>query len=544
MRGALRGLPGWGVTVALANAACRGPTEVTLDLSTDIACPSLYGTTVTVGALGELERKAPVATSTSCAPGGALGDLVVVPSHGLDTVAVRVVAGVGRDPASCVAPAYGPGCIVARRAIRFLAHSPLRISIPLRSTCEGVVCAEDETCVDGMCVSAVIDDPNKCKSGCDETALGTVVPDAGAPDSGDAGDGSDAADGGNDGGGGSADGGGPELTRTTLAVGYSHSCAFKGPDLFCWGANSDGQLGSANPADQPTPTPVHVDNIGFVEVAAGAYHTCARTATGDVYCWGRGSSGQLGSGTTQSEPTLTAVLLPAPAIELKASYFQTCVRLVDGRVACTGFNGYGALANATKEPNLSFTPMIGVDHAAEIAIGDQTLCVRRVDGSVQCSGSDHADSCADEKGIDATTAVRANVPPAVALSAAGGWFTLLAMNRSIHTWGRASIDSPARADTPVTAFPRAPAALGYGTPGCIIDETATIQCVRDADLSLTTPPGITQAAAMASNGSNAHFCAVRTTTTGKIVCFGTNTHGELGDGTMMTRTAPVAVVGF
>ncbi len=99
-------------------ASCREPTQVTVTITTDVPCSQLRGMTITVGHLGEIETKDPALNSTFCDENGNLGTLVVEPSGEDDEqVAIRAIAGNGKDPEQCVAPAYGPQCIVARRAL-------------------------------------------------------------------------------------------------------------------------------------------------------------------------------------------------------------------------------------------------------------------------------------------------------------------------------------------------------------------------------------------------------------------------------------------
>jgi alpha-tubulin suppressor-like RCC1 family protein len=39
----------------------------------------------------------------------------------------------------------------------------------------------------------------------------------------------------------------------------------------------------------------------FTSISAGGSHTCAATPQNEIYCWGTGSSGQLGIGSLVSQ---------------------------------------------------------------------------------------------------------------------------------------------------------------------------------------------------------------------------------------------------
>src|SRR5439155_17223345 len=73
----------------------------------------------------------------------------------------------------CVAHAYGKGCIVARRALRYIAHASLTVPVVMRGSCDGVACDESKTCVRGQCVDATIPSSDSCRgAGCGESVLG------------------------------------------------------------------------------------------------------------------------------------------------------------------------------------------------------------------------------------------------------------------------------------------------------------------------------------------------------------------------------------
>ena len=93
------------------------------------------------------------------------------------------------------------------------------------------------------------------------------------------------------------------LLFDSLAVGQSHACGLTaGGGAYCWGANTIGQLGTGT-AGAPSQVPVAVaGGLAFTSLAAGASHTCGLTAAGAAYCWGNGTSGQLGAGATRAPP--------------------------------------------------------------------------------------------------------------------------------------------------------------------------------------------------------------------------------------------------
>lgn len=138
-------------------ASCREPTQITLELSTDIGCKDLGDTSIYVGTAHELARPlsalTPAAVTKGCidAQPGHIGAIVVLPSGSDDErVSLRVVT--GRRTSNCTTDLRS-GCIEARRSLGFVPHTPLRLPVMLSQSCENVVCDNAaDTCLDGRCV--------------------------------------------------------------------------------------------------------------------------------------------------------------------------------------------------------------------------------------------------------------------------------------------------------------------------------------------------------------------------------------------------------
>jgi alpha-tubulin suppressor-like RCC1 family protein len=94
-----------------------------------------------------------------------------------------------------------------------------------------------------------------------------------------------------------------------LSVGGFHACALNAAnETHCWGGNDSGQLGDGSSFDRATPEPVPFAD--WVALSSGNEHTCGiRQDRGEssLWCWGAASDGQLGSVRTgRAVPGLVA----------------------------------------------------------------------------------------------------------------------------------------------------------------------------------------------------------------------------------------------
>jgi hypothetical protein len=139
--------------VVLALYACRAPTQVTLEVRTDVPCADLKGVEITVGS-GSIESR-PASMSTRQCAEGLIGTIAVAPGDDTENLFVRVTAGVDVDVSDCTAEKRYRGCIVVRRSLYYRQGANQVVAVNLNAQCKGTSCDATTTCKSrNQCVPA------------------------------------------------------------------------------------------------------------------------------------------------------------------------------------------------------------------------------------------------------------------------------------------------------------------------------------------------------------------------------------------------------
>ena len=290
-----------------------------------------------------------------------------------------------------------------------------------------------------------------------------------------------------------------------VAVGGTHACALRnGGRVSCWGDNTWGELGDGTTDSSSIP----VDVVGItnaIAVEAAPTASCAILADYTVRCWGRNSNGQLGDGTTTDRST--PVMVPGLDIvtDLSMGNGFTCARRATGDVRCWGYGYGGELGNGATGPGAAVTPdpvvVSGLDDATEIDSGSLHTCARRADGTAVCWGAGRSYQLGNT--IIADSAVPTPViglDNVTAITAGGASSCALVSDGPAQCWGS---DQNGQ--------------IGNGLDGHVnLDQPYPVAVLNGDDFS-----GI--------DAGGQHTCAVYKAR--KVVCWGNNNFGELGDGT-------------
>jgi alpha-tubulin suppressor-like RCC1 family protein len=205
------------------------------------------------------------------------------------------------------------------------------------------------------------------------------------------------------------------VTDVEVSIGAftdNFTCAHDGTQIWCWGSNTAQQLGDGGMDYDECVQGTSRYNCSFLprevampkgvtavrQVSLGLRHACFSTPTGEAYCWGENSAGQLGLGDVDTRPTPALVPLTGVA-QIEAGARHTCARLDDGSVRCWGGNEQGPLGDGSLDHGRTCTvrsividcspnpvTVTGIDDATDLAVGFEHSCVARESGEVWCWG--------------------------------------------------------------------------------------------------------------------------------------------------------------
>jgi len=304
------------------------------------------------------------------------------------------------------------------------------------------------------------------------------------------------------------------VTVKAVTTGWRHACALDSrADIWCWGDNTYGALGDGtpiSPGEKISTVPVKVVGSGWTSVTAGGAHTCATKADHTAWCWGELQTLGVVVDTDKSVP----VQLAGSWTQLSAAFQHTCGVQTNGTGWCWGDNIVGQLGDGTTDDRQTPVQVPGewrvmtAGGTGNTSINDPAhSCGVKTVGTAWCWGGNGSGQLGNGSLSPATSASP--------LEVAGG-----------HAFARMSAgeEHTCAVATDATGW-----CWGSNIDGRLMDGTFTTRS------SPTQVPG----SWLDISAGFQHSCGVRTSGFG--TCYGRNQAGQLGNGTTETVYYPEPV---
>ena len=305
---------------------------------------------------------------------------------------------------------------------------------------------------------------------------------------------------------------------TNLSVGDDSACGTSASgQLFCWGLGTHGELGNGPIASGNILPPTLVAGAqDYRSVAVGQYFACGVGAAGAVRCWGAAALGQSGTTafggppTTQSQPTAIAgVALQG----VWAGVSHGCGVDANGITLCWGFNNKGQIGHGRggDVPSQSVVPTPVARNYVEKTV------------AMPGPGNHEPVTLTNVVGLPKLIPARIGVMTFTQLAVGTNHSCALTSSGEAYCWGEDEVGQIGNASAVLR--------------NCRVTGGATFTtCVAEPTLVDSAGMQFTRLAA-----GHGHTCAVGTNGLG--YCWGVNGFGQLGNTTCATPTCIVPTPG-
>jgi alpha-tubulin suppressor-like RCC1 family protein len=294
---------------------------------------------------------------------------------------------------------------------------------------------------------------------------------------------------------------------TEISAGNSFTMAIRNTGtLWSWGTNTSGQLGSGVTTSRSSPVQIGAQT-DWSKISSGASFTMAIKTTGTLWGWGGNTAGQLGIGTNTNRSSPVQIGTLSNWSQISAGMSYTMAIKTDGTLWGWGENNFGQLGIGVTG-NISSPVQIGtLTNWSSVFSGGGHVMAIKTDGTLWTWGSNNGgvfgigDTISRSSPIQVGVLTNWNKP---VLGRMTGYRYTLVINNSNQLYGAG--ESP--------------------------------YSLRQVIYSVPTQLGST------NDWSNAAICSNSTLAIkydGTLWSWGSNTNGQLGDGTSISKISPVQI---